>query len=89
MAGEWSRVGNLSPDIDVQPAIGDTWVDRHFLEQSWPVGRVSITDVLPFTPKDEAPKPVERVTIEYQQTGARESMPVAELRRRFAFRRKA
>lgn len=90
MAGDWSSVGRVGGDIGIiQPDIGDTWVERDKVTARWPEGRVSITDVFPFVGKDEPPRPVERVAIVYQATGAREALSIVDLRKRFVFGRKA
>lgn len=87
MGGEWARVGQLAGEA-IEPAIGDVWVDKRYVEAPWPNGRANVTDVLPFVPKDSPPRPVERVCVMFTD-GRHEWMSIADLRKRFVFRRKA
>lgn len=87
MGGEWSRVGQLAGEA-MDPAIGDVWVEKKLAEAPWPTGRATVTDTFPFTPADQPPRRVERVCLMYV-SGARESLSIEELRKRFAFRQRA
>lgn len=87
----WTRAADIDPGAAIAPAIGDCWQKR---DARGGEGFAWITDVLPWPgiacPADLV-APVERVcvlTVNHRYEEQREWMPVADLRRRFVFRRR-
>jgi hypothetical protein len=80
--GDFTRAGDIEAPVSVPIRIGDVWIERKHLASLYPIGRASIVDVVPM---EGEPR---RVCVEKADT-SREWMDVAELRRRFAFRKAA
>lgn len=85
---DWTRAGDVDADIPIEPAIGDLWRKKGTAGAD---GLAHVTDVVPFTPKDQPPKPITRVcvliVVGHQEK--REWHDAAEFRKKFVLRRRA
>lgn len=82
---DWTSLNEIEADIPIEPELGDLWRSRD--------QKVSahVTDVLPFSPRDEKPKPITRVGALFVQ-GAQQKhdwIAIEDFRKRYTFRRRA
>lgn len=80
--GDFTRAGDIEHEVPIPIKIGDLYIDRASLDKPYPIGRAWVVDTHPY---GGAPT---KVCIEHSG-GAREWHSVAELRKRFSFRKAA
>jgi hypothetical protein len=83
---DFTRARDIEHPVKIPIRIGDIYIDRKHLKDPHPMGRAVIVDRYPFDETCEAT----RVALERLDTGVRERrLDVAELNRRYAFRKAA